>query len=82
MDVVGLEIKRKAPADVCIDEHFFKSYVADRIRSSSGKPISLSDDFFSLAPILDRLGPQRKSISEGSKEFDKMLKNKMERRTR
>ncbi len=76
-EVVELEIKRKDPADVCIDEHFFKSYVADRIRSSSGKPISLSDAFFSLAPILDRLGPQRKSISEGSKEFDQMLKNKM-----
>ena len=76
-EVVELEIKRKDPSDVCVDEHFFKSYVADRIRSLSGKPVSLSDDFFSLAPILDRLGPQRKSISEGSKEFDQMLKNKM-----
>jgi hypothetical protein len=79
-EAVKLEIKGEKPERVCIDEHFFKSYVADRMRSckpGSGRVISLSDDFFSLAPILDRLGPQRESISKGSADFDKMLKSKM-----
>jgi hypothetical protein len=79
-EAVNLETRGKDRGAVCIDEHFFKSYVADRMRSyapDSGKVISLSDDFFSLAPILDRVGPQWKSIKDGSAGFDKMLKNKM-----
>jgi hypothetical protein len=80
IEAVKLEIKGENPGRVCFDEQFFKSYVADRIRScapGSGRVIDLSDDFFSLAPMMDRLGPQRESIYETSAKFDQMLRNKM-----
>jgi len=79
-EAIKHETKGEDRGAVCIDEHFFKSYIADRMRScpaGSGKVISLADEFFSLASILDRVGPQWKSIQEGSADFDKMLKNKM-----
>ena len=79
-EAIKREIKGEDRGAVCIDEHFFRSYIADRIRScpaGSGKVISLADDFFSLASILDRVGPQWKSIQGGSAQFDKILKNKM-----
>jgi hypothetical protein len=80
MDVIDLEIRREDPGKVCFDEEFFKSYVADRMRSfepGCGKVMELSDDFFSLGPMMDRLGPQWKSIHETSVKFDQMLKQKM-----
>jgi len=76
-EAIKLEIKGEHPAKACIDEDFLNTYVADRIRSSSGKVVGLSDDFFSLAPLVERLGPQRESIYDGSARFDEMVKNKM-----
>ena len=38
---------------------------------------SFTDNFFSLGPLLERVGPQRKSISRTSAKFDEKLKNKM-----
>jgi hypothetical protein len=79
-EVVKLEIEGKAPDAVCIDQHFLKSYVADLLRPYTpgcGKVIGLSDDFFRLGPIMDRVGPQRESIYKSSASFDELLKNKM-----
>jgi hypothetical protein len=77
MEAVKLEIRREDPGKVCFDEQFFKTYVADRIRSYDKRVFALTDEFFSLATMMDRLGPQQKSISETSAKFDQMLKNKM-----
>ena len=76
IEVIDLEKKRENPGAVCFDEEFFRSYVADRMRSYD-KVFGLTDEFFSLATMMDRLGPQRKSISETSAEFDQMLKSRM-----
>lgn len=78
-EAVKLELKGEDPARACLDEEFFKTYVADRMRtySESGTIIDFSDKFFSLAAILDRLGPQWESISKSSASFDELLKNKM-----
>jgi hypothetical protein len=70
----------ESPEKACIDENFFKSYVADQLRphtSGCGKVLELSDNFFRLGPILERVGPQRESISRTSAKFDEFLKNKM-----
>jgi len=80
IDVIKLEMQGKDPGTVCMDERFFKSYIADRIRNfvpGCGQVLDLSDDFFSLAPMMDRLSSQRESISETSAKFDEMLKNRM-----
>ncbi len=80
IDAIRLEIKGENPGRVCFDEQFFKSYVADRMRNfvpGCGRVLDLSDDFFSLAPMMDRLGPQRESIYETSAKFDQLLKSKM-----
>jgi hypothetical protein len=80
IDAIELEMMGEDPGKVCMDEEFFKSYVADRIRSFApgcGRVLDLSDDFFSLAPMMDRLGPQRESICKTSAEFDQMLRDKM-----
>jgi len=79
-EVIKLEIECKSPDAACIDQQFLKSYVADRLRPYTpgcGKIINLSDDFFCLGPLLDRVGPQRESIYESSSSFDELLKNKM-----
>lgn len=79
-EVIKLEIEGKAPDAVCIDDGFLKSYVADRLRPYApgcGSVIDLSDGFFCLGPLLDRVGPQRESIYESSASFDELLKNKM-----
>src|SRR2546427_3374023 len=79
-EVVKLEMEGKAPDAVCIDQHFLKSYVADLLcpyTPGCGKVIGLSDDFFRLGPIMDRVGPQRESIYKSSASFDELLKNKM-----
>jgi hypothetical protein len=73
-------LKGESPEKACIDENFFKSYVADQMRPySSGceKVMELCDDFFRLGPILERVGPQRESIWRTSAKFDELLKNKM-----
>lgn len=77
IDVIQRELNGLDPNSVCISESFLKSYVAHRMRSRAGEIVILSDDFFCLGPILDYIGPQRDSLREGSKEFDKMIKNKM-----
>jgi hypothetical protein len=77
IETIELEVKGENPGAVCFDEEFFNSYVAERMRSYDKKVFALNDEFFSLATVMDRLGPQRKSISEASEEFDQMLKDKM-----
>src|SRR5260370_30425837 len=80
IDAIRLEIKGENPGRVCFDEQFLKSYVADGMRNfvpGCGRVLDLSDDFFSLAPMMDRLGPQRESIYETSAKFDQLLKSKM-----
>lgn len=79
-EVINLEIEGKNPDAVCIDQDFLKSYVADLLRPYTpgcGKVIGLSDGFFRLGPIMDRLGPQWESIYESSERFDELLKSKM-----
>jgi len=80
IEVIKCEIEGKRPDACCVDQHFLKSYVADRLRSyepGCGNVIDLSSDFFRLGPILDRVGPQRASIYETSAEFDELLKSRM-----
>jgi hypothetical protein len=74
-EVVKRELMGESPGSVCVDEEFLKSYVADRMRS--GKVIALSDDFFRLGPIVDRMGSQRESISRSSAQCDELLRNQM-----
>lgn len=79
-EVIKGEIEGKRPDAVCIDQDFLKSYVADRLRPYTpgcGNIIDLSDDFFRLGPLLDRVGPQQASIYRTSAEFDELLKSKM-----
>jgi hypothetical protein len=80
IEAVNLEIRGEDPGKVCVDEEFFKSYVADRLRDyspGSGRVIHPTAELFSLAPIVDRLGLQRDSISDTAAQFDKMLKDKL-----
>jgi len=77
-EVIKGELRGESPGTVCVDQNFLKSYVADLMRNytpGSGKVICLSDDFFRLGPILDRLGPQRESLSKTSAQFDELLKS-------
>lgn len=79
-ETIKLEIEGERPDKACIDENFFKSYVADRMRPYTpgcGRVIDLSGDFFRLGPLLDRVGPQRESIRERSANFDEVFRNKM-----
>ena len=79
-EAIKCKLAGRNPDAACIDEHFFKSYVADRMRPyvpGCGKVINLSSDFFHLGPLLDRVGPQRESIYRSSAEFDELLKHKM-----
>jgi hypothetical protein len=79
-ETIKLEIAGSNPDAACIDQHFLKSYVADRLRPYTpgcGNLIDLSGDFFLLGPLLDYLGPQRESIYESSSKFDELLKTKM-----
>ncbi len=79
-EVIKLEIEGKSPDAVCIDQDFLKSYVADLLHPYTpgcGRVIGLSDDFFRLGPIMDRLGPQRESISRTSAESDELLRKQM-----
>ena len=41
--------------------------------------MELSDNFLRLGPTLERVGPQRESISRTSGKFDELLKNKFVR---
>jgi len=80
IEVVKRELKGESPGSVCADENFLKSCVADRMRGythGSGKVIDLSDDFFRLGPLVDRLGPQRESIRRTSAQCDELLRNQM-----
>lgn len=76
-EVVKCEKNGESPGAVCIDQMFFKSYLADLMRTDTGKVIGLSDDFFRLGPIMDSVGPQRESICRTSAQFDELLRNKM-----
>jgi hypothetical protein len=79
-EIVKREQSGQCRGAVIIDEDFLKSYVADQMRPyrpGSGKVLALCDDFFRLGSLLDRVGPQRESISRTSAEFDAMLRNKM-----
>ncbi len=79
-EVIKRELMGESPSSVCVDELFLKSYAADRMRNytaGSGKVIDLSDDFFRLGSIMDRMGPQRESISKTSAHFDELLRSKM-----
>jgi hypothetical protein len=78
--VIKDEMMGVSPEKACIDENFFKSYVADQMRlhaAGGRKVVEVSGSLFSLGPVLDRVGPQRASISATSAEFDQMLKTKM-----
>ncbi|MGB2645125.1 MAG: hypothetical protein WBG02_01805 [Candidatus Acidiferrum sp.] len=79
-EVIKDEMRGVRPEKACIDENFFKSHVADQMRrhaASGGKVMEVSGSFFRLGPVLDRVGPQRESISRTSAEFDRLLKTKM-----
>ena len=74
------ELMGVSPEKACIDENFFKSYVADQMRlhaAGGGKVMEVSGSIFTLGAVLDRVGPQRESISVTSAEFDRMVKTKM-----
>lgn len=78
--VVKREMAGERPELACIDQNFFKSYVARQMRpyvSDPAKLVEVSDRLFRLGPVLDWVGPQRESISEGSAEFDAMIKGRM-----
>jgi hypothetical protein len=76
--VIKLEASGVSPESACIDEEFFKSHVADQIRvqMSAGKIIKVSEKLLQLGPMLDRLEPQRESISRTSADFDSFLRSK------
>jgi hypothetical protein len=79
-EVVRRETRGESPEQACLDEEFFKSYVVDRIGPYGLDPrklMELPDSLFTLGPILDRVGPQRDSISKGSAEFDEVIKGRM-----
>jgi hypothetical protein len=79
-EVVKRELKGESKESACVDEKFFKSYVADQLRpytAGSGKVIEASDSLFRLGAMLDRVGPQRESISTTSVQFDELVRNKM-----
>lgn len=78
-EVVKRELKGESPSSVCADENFLKSYVADQMRNytACGKVVDLSNDFFRLGPLVDRLGPQRESIRRTSAQCDELLGNQM-----
>ena len=79
-EVVKRELKGERPDAVCIDENFLKSYVADRMRNYTpgcGKVIDLSDDFFRLGPMMDRMSSQRESICRGAAQGDELLRSKL-----
>lgn len=77
IEVVEREQNGERPDAVCIDQRFFKSYLADLMRNDNRKVIGLSDDFFRLGPIMDRVGPQRESLCKSSAQFDELLRTKM-----
>ncbi len=79
-EVMRRELRGDSPEQACIDENFFKSYIADQIRpyaSDHARVMELSDRLFRLGPILERVGPQRESISRTSAEFDEVIKGRM-----
>ena len=45
--------------------------------AGGGKVMEVSGTIFTLGAVLDRVGPQRESISATSAEFDRMVKTKM-----
>ncbi len=78
-EVVKRELKGESPGSVCADENFLKSYVADQIQSYTdcGKVVDLSNDFFRLGPLMDRISPQRESIRRTSAQCDEVLRNEI-----
>jgi hypothetical protein len=48
-----------------------------RSYTACGKVVDLSNDFFRLGPIMDRLSPQRESIRRTSAQSDELLRNQM-----
>ena len=79
VDIVNCEQNGESPDAACIHKEFFKSYVADLMRNDSGRVIGLSEDFFRLGPLMDRVGPQRESLCKSSEQFDEILRTKMSR---
>jgi len=78
--VVKRERAHERPEAACIDQNFFKSHVARQMGphgSDQAKLVEISESLFRLGPVLDWVGPQRKSISEGAADFDAMIKDKM-----
>jgi hypothetical protein len=78
-EVIKDEARGVRPEKACVDENFFLSHVADQMRTQRtlGEIIAVSDSLFRLGPVLDRVGPQRESISRGAAAFDEMIKTKM-----
>jgi hypothetical protein len=76
-EVVAREHNGERPDAACIDKEFFKSHLADLMRNDARKVIGLSDDFFRLGPIMDRVGPQRESLCKSAAQFDELLRTKM-----
>jgi len=79
-EIVRREMAGENPGEACIDKNFFTAYAADLIRPysvGSGRVLNLSEGFFSLGPLMERLSRQRDSISRSSAEFDDVVKEKM-----
>jgi len=79
-EVVNREVAGARLAASCISRRFVKDYFAFQMAKcapNSGKVIDLSQDSLCLGPVLDWVGPQRKSICKGSAALDAALVKKI-----
>ncbi len=82
-EVVARERNGAQPSKSCLSPRFVQDFAsaqfADQPLPTAGEVISLGDDFFRLGRVLDWLVPQRASILEGSRKFDEVLAQTVDR---